>query len=212
LAAIKEIRVAEERKQYNVDIDSLVNKPELGFHEALESPGEDAMLKVQPPVSPATDGSGEAEPSAENTGEETPEAGSAESLLQPPQVKKQRFPKPESLKTAENVVSLEKAEQKRSPEAPSPKPAAAKPSADNDRLRKLTIQIGSFQDENAAKRRVDELKTLGYAAYQSAGKIPRKGTWHRVRIGEFDSRDAAGPVLESLRKKKIKAIIVSLKK
>jgi cell division septation protein DedD len=66
---------------------------------------------------------------------------------------------------------------------------------------KYTIQIGAFQNEEIAKKIVDELKSKGYDAFIKTVEISGKGTWHRVRIGTFKTREEAmlyGDKLKSL--------------
>ncbi len=66
---------------------------------------------------------------------------------------------------------------------------------------KYTIQIGAFQNEEIAKNIVEELKFKGYPAFIKTVEISGKGTWHRVRIGTFKTREEAklyGDNLKSL--------------
>lgn len=52
-----------------------------------------------------------------------------------------------------------------------------------------TIQIASFSDQTQAGARVASLKADGLPARVARGDIPGKGTWYRVQIGGFKSRE-----------------------
>ena len=73
---------------------------------------------------------------------------------------------------------------------------------------KFTIQVSSLKDSGIADKLVSRLKKGGYPAYRSIGKVPGKGIWYRVRVGNFNNRFEAGPMLQRLKKEKIDAIIV----
>ena len=54
-----------------------------------------------------------------------------------------------------------------------------------------TIQIASFNDQGQAGDRVADLKAASLPARISRVDIPGKGTWYRVQIGGFESREEA---------------------
>jgi cell division septation protein DedD len=62
-----------------------------------------------------------------------------------------------------------------------------------------TIQVASVKNQADADRLVARLKKQGYPAYRTLGKVPGKGIWFRVRVGEYASRHDAGSVLAKLR-------------
>jgi len=72
----------------------------------------------------------------------------------------------------------------------------------------FTIQTASLRDAQQADRLVAELKKQGYPAYRMIGKIPGKGIWYRVRIGEFKSPQDARSTLAKLKMAGIKPILV----
>ena len=89
--------------------------------------------------------------------------------------------------------------------SPSPKPApqteqpvAATPSNGN-----LTIQVASFNDQAQANERVNWLRSKGAEARAVKVEIPNKGTWYRVQIGGFKSREEANGYATQLRSKGI---------
>jgi cell division septation protein DedD len=89
-----------------------------------------------------------------------------------------------------------------------PKPQTAPKSRGEPTFRVYTIQAASVRVAGDADKLVAKLKDQGFPAYRAIGKIPGKGIWYRVRIGEYNSRAEAGRMLEKLKKKGIKPIIV----
>lgn len=73
----------------------------------------------------------------------------------------------------------------------------------------FTIQTASGKEKKSAERTVKTLIGKGYPAYVVVSEIPEKGTWYRVRIGEFRERKEAEKLLSRLGKDKIKGIIVT---
>jgi DedD protein len=71
-----------------------------------------------------------------------------------------------------------------------------------------TLQAASVRDPNDANRLVQKLKKRGYPAYRVLAKIPGKGIWFRVRIGEFKTKTEARPILNKLKKEGYKPILV----
>ncbi len=54
-----------------------------------------------------------------------------------------------------------------------------------------TVNIASFRDKSNADRLMKELEQKGYEAFVETANIPQKGTWHRVAVGHFSSREEA---------------------
>lgn len=74
---------------------------------------------------------------------------------------------------------------------------------------KFTIQVGSYQSSNEASAALSGWKKKGYSAYTAVGTIPEKGTWYRVRIGGFPSREEAQKFLDKFKaKEKASALVV----
>jgi DedD protein len=71
-----------------------------------------------------------------------------------------------------------------------------------------TIQAASVKDPEDADRLVEKLKKAGYPAYRVIGKIPGKGVWFRVRIGEYKGKAEAMGVMDKLKKEGLKPILV----
>jgi len=90
---------------------------------------------------------------------------------------------------------------------PQKEPVAAK-SKPEPSGKSYTIQAASVRNAKDADRLVAALKKQGYPAYRMIGKIPGKGIWYRVRIGEYKSKDDARGTLEKLKKSGIQPILV----
>jgi DedD protein len=71
-----------------------------------------------------------------------------------------------------------------------------------------TIQAASLRDAKDADRMVQKLKKSGFPAYRAIGKIPGKGIWFRVRIGEYKRKSEAQSVMKKLEKEGLKPILV----
>lgn len=83
------------------------------------------------------------------------------------------------------------------------KPAAAQQG-------KLTIQVASLRDADAAKRIIANLKKEGYPAYLSKHAAAGKKPWYRVRVGHYPSRQQAGKDLARLKKNQNAPILVEV--
>ncbi|MFP2925413.1 SPOR domain-containing protein, partial [Pyxidicoccus sp. 3LG] len=64
----------------------------------------------------------------------------------------------------------------------------------------FTLQLSAFQDRQEADRFAARLRDRGYAPYILAAEVPGKGTWYRVRMGSFASRDAASRYLADFKR------------
>ena len=88
------------------------------------------------------------------------------------------------------------------PVAAAPKPVPAAPTAPaTPNKGNLTFQVGSFNDQAQASDRAKNLKAANIDARVVAANIPGKGTWYRVQIGRFPSRDQAASYANQLRGK-----------
>ena len=64
----------------------------------------------------------------------------------------------------------------------------------------FTLQISAFQNRPEAERFATRLRDRGYAPYIVAAEVPNKGTWYRVRMGSFPSKDAAARYLADFKR------------
>jgi cell division protein FtsN len=102
-----------------------------------------------------------------------------------------------------NEVPLKAPEQLKEPEPPAP----SLPEKVSEPV--FTVQTSSGKDKKGAEKTVKTLINKGYPAYMTISEIPDKGTWYRVRIGEYKDRREAQKILSRLGKDKIKGIIVT---
>jgi cell division septation protein DedD len=74
-----------------------------------------------------------------------------------------------------------------------PMPAAAPQSG-------WTLQLHASQDKADADRFAASMREKGYAPYQVDADVPSRGTWHRVRLGSFPTKDAAAHYLADFKR------------
>ncbi len=91
---------------------------------------------------------------------------------------------------------------------PSQKPPIAAKSKTRPSAKTYTIQVASLKDARDADRLVAELKKRGFHAQRVIGKIPGKGIWYRIRIGDYKSMASARYTLNKLKKAGEKPIVI----
>ena len=91
---------------------------------------------------------------------------------------------------------------------PSQKPPIASKSKTRPSVKTYTIQVASVKNARDADRLVAELKKKGFQAQRVIGKIPGKGIWYRIRIGDYKSMASARYTLNKLKKAGLKPIVV----
>jgi DedD protein len=64
----------------------------------------------------------------------------------------------------------------------------------------FTLQLSAFQTREEADRFVARLRDRGYAPYIVTAEVAKKGTWYRVRMGSFPSREAATRYLADFKR------------
>jgi cell division septation protein DedD len=75
--------------------------------------------------------------------------------------------------------------------APSTKKTTKKPSSSESPAQQYTIQFGSFKEEKKAHALSNKLNKQGLLAHVSTIHIKNRGTFYRVRMGSFDTQEAA---------------------
>jgi DedD protein len=76
---------------------------------------------------------------------------------------------------------------------------------------RYTVQIGAFQREEEAKKIVKSLISKGYPAFIKSVDIPGKGTWYRIRVGKFKTREEAELYGDNLKKDPdIKSVLIKV--
>lgn len=68
--------------------------------------------------------------------------------------------------------------------------AKAEPKPEEPKQR-FTLQLSSFQDKSEAEAFLDTVKSQGYQAQITQAQVEGKGTFYRVRMGNYRSLDAA---------------------
>lgn len=115
-------------------------------------------------------------------------------------------PEPPAKKPAEPTAPP-KAEKPAAASAPAPaaSPPAPAPAAPG---KPLTVQIAAVRSEEEARRLLEKLRQRGYAAYVEPIAVPDKGTWYRVRMGEFPAKEFARSTVDRLQKDGFKPDVV----
>jgi cell division septation protein DedD len=153
--------------------------------------------------------------------------GFYEALKDPKQVKPYT-PKPQKKRKTKQPATPARTEKQvqpkpiganKKPPAPSPRPdikAAAPPAASDSgngpkSKGRYTIQVAAVQVSANAERLVARLRKKGYPAYQVRIQVPGKGALHRVRVGAFENRAAAGRMLAKLKAGRHGGLVVTIK-
>ncbi len=64
----------------------------------------------------------------------------------------------------------------------------------------FTLQLSASQNKTEADRFATRLRDRGYAPFIVEATVPGKGTWYRVRMGSFASKEAATRYLQDFRR------------
>ncbi|HVE85696.1 MAG TPA: SPOR domain-containing protein [Myxococcales bacterium] len=64
----------------------------------------------------------------------------------------------------------------------------------------FTLQLHASQDKADAERFAAVMRAKGYAPYLVDAEVPGKGTWHRVRMGSFPTKEAAAKYLADFKR------------
>ena len=90
-----------------------------------------------------------------------------------------------------------------------PKSIAEKETPPARKARRLTVQVASLKNAKEAGNLIRRLRKKGYDAYKYSVQIPKRGTWNRVCVGDFNTNREAQVVLARLRKEeKLDPILV----
>ena len=73
-----------------------------------------------------------------------------------------------------------------------------------------TLQVGSHQDMAEANEQAEKFRAAGFEPHVVSAEIPKRGTWYRVQVGDFSTRDEANSFGAMLRSKGlVESFIVS---
>lgn len=183
---------------------------ELAFPAALRGEGDRplgaldeqaARGELKAAAAEAKAGKDEAKPAAPAV---EPAAGAADAA-------KQEAAKKAEAEAAAKRAEAEAAAKKAEAEAAAKKAAEAK-KAEAGKAASYTLQLSSFQERAEADAFVAALKGAGYAPYVVQAEVEGKGTWFRVRIGDYGSYDEAIAAKADFEaKQKIIAYVTRLK-
>ena len=157
------------------------DKTKLDFYEALRDNREDTQIGKKKPS-----------PSTKKKIDSPPE--------KKPPVKKSREVEKRLVKKTETP--------KTAPPKPLRKPPADSKSKTRSSVKAYTIQVASVKNVRDADRLVADLKKKRFRAYRAIGKIPGKGIWYRVRVGNYETKSSAGRTLNKLKKEGLKPIVI----
>jgi DedD protein len=80
------------------------------------------------------------------------------------------------------------------------KPATPRPPEATASNGAFTLQLGASPNRDDAERQASRLREKGYAPYIVTAEVPGKGTWYRVRMGSFPTKDAATRYLQDFKR------------
>lgn len=162
--------------------DSGAGKTDLDFYEALPENREDANITAKP------------QPSEQKLDVE-PSIPKKAITKKPPG----KRPAP---KTKQSMKRLTRSR-------PKPKPQASTSASQvSPTGQRYTIQVAAFKQPGDADKLVAKLKQKGFSAHRAIGKVPGKGIWYRVRVGEYNSRAEARKTMANLKKEGHKPALV----
>jgi cell division septation protein DedD len=93
------------------------------------------------------------------------------------------------------------------PPAPAPRPverpapAVAAPVAPRPVGDRYTLQLSAFADKADADDFMRKVQALGFKPFVVASEVPGRGTFYRVRVGDYASRQAATDAKGDIEKK-----------
>ena len=183
--ATQELKKKEQRQTLRIP-DGGKDKPELEFYEELKKNREDAEIAARPSPPPSEK---KKDPPAQ-----MPTYAKKVSMKR--QTKTNR-PGTQQLKSS-----------KKEPAGKSGPQASASSNKIEPANRPFTIQVAAFKTAGDANDLVAKLKQKGFAAYLKFDKVPNKGIWYRVRVGEYKNKAEAGSTMAKLKKADLKPILV----
>ncbi len=72
----------------------------------------------------------------------------------------------------------------------------------------FTLQLSAFQSKAEADKFSSKLREKGYAPYIVSAEVPKKGTWYRVRMGSFETKEKAAHYLADFKREtKLEAFV-----
>lgn len=141
------------------------------------------------------------------TGEPPPDAPAAVAKPQPAPAEAPKPAEPDKAAEAQKVAEAPKApeapkaEAAPAPTRPEPPKAEPKPAPKAEaKSGAFTVQVGALPSRSEADAVVSKLRSKGLSPYVVEADVPGKGTFYRVRLGKFRSREDAKRYLEDLQR------------
>jgi cell division septation protein DedD len=75
-------------------------------------------------------------------------------------------------------------------------------------VQRFTLQVGSFADENNAQQLVEQLRKNFENVHMTTVETPTQ-KYHRVRVGQFETKDSALILAEKLSQLGFKVLVTS---
>ena len=175
-----------EKKQNEQKGNSTREKPELEFYEELKKNRSEPDIALSPAPPPVK--------------KSDPPPAKAPSKSKKTSMKRRTKTGSQATVPVESPRKAPKAASVTPPEAPRPQTGSAD--------RPYAIQVAAFKAAGDADKMVAELKQKGFAAYRRFDKIPNKGIWYRVRVGDYKNKAEAGGIMAKLKKAGYKAMLV----
>ncbi len=99
----------------------------------------------------------------------------------------------------------------RPPKQPGEDDGSGKP-AERERIApsRYTVQVGAFTEKEVAENLSRKLRKKGYPSYTMDKTLPGRGVWHRVRVGNYESRKEAERVADMLERRERFTTFVTL--
>ncbi|MDP2652673.1 MAG: SPOR domain-containing protein [Candidatus Omnitrophota bacterium] len=92
------------------------------------------------------------------------------------------------------------------------KAAPAAPPAVNVASMPFTIQVASYKEKSHAELSLKGLLAAGYPASLVAKDLGDKGTWYRIYVGSFQTKDQANEFLSKMKPEYKNSFVISNKK
>jgi cell division septation protein DedD len=77
-----------------------------------------------------------------------------------------------------------------------------------EQIQRFTLQVGSFADEANAHRLADQLRKSFENVYVTTMETLTQ-KYHRVRVGQFETKESALPIAEKLSRMGFKVLVTS---
>lgn len=75
----------------------------------------------------------------------------------------------------------------------------------------FSIQVASFKQEQSAQQELEKLLKKEFPAFVESRDLADKGTWYRVYVGRFESKQKAGEYLKNVQASYKDSFIIKLK-